>query len=243
MKNISFVKKILSIILSAFILVSFSGCNRASGDFTKNSNGNIVDANGVEYEHLANEGILYYLGKPIFKGGIEGEQKSANHMGYTSQTGMFSIENSKTNNILIRCYPNSEWYGIYRKSSLKEFDFTVDNCSRIELVMGCGDTEKDALHVSCGDGIGNASEIAKFLSEVRAQKSPKEAGLYDLIKKQDGTLENCYVYGVIYGFFKEEPYLVVCMEVTSYNDLAYSVSVDNKEYILPAGWLERLRKN
>ena len=37
----------------------------------------------------------------------------------------------------------------------------------------------------------------------------------------DGSFENCYVYAVIYGYFEEEPDLVIRMQVWSYNDLAY----------------------
>jgi len=62
-----------------------------------------------------------------------------------------------------------------------------------------------------------------------------------LVKQPDGMLENCYIYGVLYGFFAEEPNLAVRMEITSYNDLAYSISIEEKEYALPAEWLERLK--
>lgn len=31
------------------------------------------------------------------------------------------------------------------------------------------------------------------------------------------------------------------MEITSYNDLAYSVTVDGREYVLPAQWPQRLK--
>ena len=85
-----------------------------------------------------------------------------------------------------------------------------NNTSLTELYCtGIGNAESDVIHTTCDDGIVEASEIAEFLSDVRSQKDPREAGLYDLIKKPDGMLENCYVYGVIYGFFEEEPNLAV----------------------------------
>ena len=76
---------------------------------------------------------------------------------------------------------------------------------------------------------------------MRSQQSPEAAGLYELVEQEDGFLENCYRYGVIYGFFSEEPNLAVPMTVTSYNDLAYSVSIEGRNYVLPEKWVERLR--
>ena len=90
--------------------------------------------------------------------------------------------------------------------------------------------------------ITDPEEIAAFASDVCSQKDPREAGLYDLARKPDGTLENCYGCAVIYGFFEEEPYLAIPMPVTSYNDLAYSVSIGNEEYVLPEEWLQKLRE-
>lgn len=42
------------------------------------------------------------------------------------------------------------------------------------------------------------------------------------------------------AFFEEEPNLVVRMQVISYNDLAYSISVDENEYVLPNAWFQTL---
>ena len=123
------------------------------------------------------------------------------------------------------------------------FDFSADNCIRLELVSGTGNAEKDAIHTTCDDGITDKSEIAEFLSDVRSQPGPQEAGLYDLIKKPDGTLVNCYLYAAIYGFFEEEPDLAIRMEIFSFNDLAYSVSLEGKEYVLPETWLQRLQNS
>ena len=206
--------------------------------FVRTENGNVVSDSGVEYAHLANEGFLYYLGELEFVGSVQGEEKTSQHLGLSFQTGMFAIKDADNDNILIRRAPNNEWFSIYRATSLPSFDFSVDNCVRLEFIHG--NTENNAIHTTCDDGIAEASEIAEFLCDVRSQQDPREAGLYDLVMRQDGMLENCYVYGAVYGFFEEEPNLAVRMNITSYNDLAYSISIDGKEYVLPAEWLRKL---
>ena len=231
-------KKVLCLIVVTLILLC--GCSPTKEDtFTKNENGNIVSNSGVEYAHLVNEGILYFLGDLEFVGSIQGEEKTSQHLGVPYQTGMFAIKDSDNDNILIRHAPNNEWFSIYRKTSLPSFDFSVDNCIRLEFVSDIGNTKSDVIHTTCGDGLVDTSEIAKFLSDVRSQKDPDEAGLYDLIKKPDGMLENCYIYGIVYGFFDEEPNLAVRMDIISYNDLAYSVLIEGNEYVLPAEWLQK----
>lgn len=230
-------KKVLCLICA--LLMFLCGCSNNS-TFKKNKNNNIVSNSGVEYTLLANEGVLYYLGDLEFVGSIKGEEKTSQHLGMSYQTGMFSIKDADNDNILIRRAPNNEWCAIYRKASLPNFDFSVDNCIRLEFVSGIGNIEEDAVHTTCDDGITDQSEISTFLSEIRMQKDPDEAGLYDLIMKPDGMLENCYVYGVIYGFFDDEPNLASRMEILSFNDLAYSISIEGEEYVLPAEWLQKL---
>lgn len=229
-------KKVLCVIL--VLLMLLCGCSDNS-TFKRNKNDNIVSDSGVEYALLANEGILYYLGDLEFVGSVKGEEKTSQHLGLSYQTGMFSIKGADNDNILIRHAPNNEWFAIYRKASLPNFDFSVDSCIRLEFVPGIGDIKEDAVHTSCGDGITDQSEVSTFLSEIRMQKDPREAGLYDLIRKPDGMLENCYVYGVLYGFFEEEPNLALQMEILSFNDLAYSISIEGNEYVLPAEWLQK----
>ena len=232
-------KKVLCLIVVTFILLC--GCSPTKEEsFTENKNGNIVNNSGVEYALLANEGLLYYFGELEFVGSIQGEEKTSQHLGLSYQTGMFAIKDADNDNILIRHTPDNEWFSIYRKTSLSSFDFAVDNCIRFEFVPGIGNAESNVIHTTCGDGLVDTSEIAKFLSDIRSQKNPREAGLYDLIKKPDGMLENYYVYGVVYGFFEEEPNLAVRMDITSYNDLAFSISIEDKEYVLPAEWLQKL---
>ncbi len=200
-----------------------------SHEFIINENGNIVSDSGVEYAHLANEGLLCILCEMEFVGSVQGEEKTSQHLGVSYQTGMFAFTDTGNDNILIRRTPDNEWFGIYRKTSLPQFDFSVDNCIRLEF-----SSYKENSKIMM-----DPSEIASFLSDVRSQKDPHEAGLYDLIKQPNGNLENCYLYGVIYGFFEVEPYLAVRMEITSYNDLAYSICIQGKEYVLPTEWLQK----
>ncbi len=211
--------------------------------FTKSENGNLVSASGVKYEYLAYESSLCYLGELEFVGSVQGEEKTFQHLGSVFQTGMFAVKEAENDNILIRYEPDNEWLSIYRKVSLPEFDFSADNCIRLEYVSGSGNAEEDSVHTTCKGGISDKTEIAKFLSDVRLQQNPRDAGLYDLVKNPDGILENCYVCGVIYGFFEEEPELVIRMDVTSFNDLAYSVSVEEREYVLPETWMQKLMNN
>lgn len=247
-------KKVVCVIIALLMLLCGCTHNRQldqiptenssnNNVFTEVESGNLVSDSGIEYVQLANEGILYYLGNLEFQGSVKGEEETSQHLGYSYQTGLFALKNDETNNILIRRTPNSEWFSIYRKASLPSFDFSVDKCVRLELVLGIGNLVRDAIHTTCGDGIVDTLEIAEFLSDVRSQKDPREAGLYDLVRKPDGMFENCYRYAVIYGFFEDEPNIAIRMDITSYNDLAYSVSIEGKEYVLPNEWVQRLQNS
>lgn len=207
--------------------------------FTKNKDGIIVSDSGIEYSFLANEGILYYLGDLEFEGSVQRNDIPQEQLNSSYQSGAFSIKNDENKNILIVTSSDSEWYSIYRKTTLPTLDFSADNCTRIEFLPE-KDAVKNTVHTTCGDGITNKSQIAEFFSDVQKQKSPHEAGLYDLVKKPDDTLENCYLCGIIYGFFEEEPNLAIGMHVTSYNNLAYSVSLGKDEYVLPESWCQKL---
>lgn len=232
-------KRIICLLTALFLFLC--GCTPSNSTFKTDEDGNLISAEGVVYSHLANEGILYYFGELESVGHVRGEVKVSQHLDAMFQTGIFAIKGDANRDVLIRRRPNSEWCSIYRKASLPALDYSVDNCVRLEFVIGIGDVENDAVHTSCGEGMTIPSEIAAFLSEVQSQKSPKEAGLYDLVRKPDGQLENCYVCGVIYGFLAEEPNVAIRMTVTSYNDLAYSVSIEGKDYVLSDSWLQMLK--
>ncbi len=194
-------------------------------------NGNYRSPAGTEYEFLCNEGFLYYLGHPTLAGRTP-----------LGRTQFCSIQEDPTDHILIVDSEDSEWFSIYRRADLPAFDYSLENCVRLELFPFNYLTPVDPIHATCQEGITDPEEIFAFVSDIRSQKNPREAGLYDLVRKPDGMLENCYGCAVIYGFFEEEPYLAIPMPVTSYNDLAYSVSIGNEEYVLPEEWLQKLRE-
>lgn len=214
---------------------------RPEGVFTKNERGNLVSDSGVEYAFFAVEWDEYcYLGELEHVAGVEGEDGMSSHMGYPYQTGMFRIKGSDNENILIRHAPENEWYAIYRKAEIPNSTYSTENCIRLEYVPMSARMNNDNTHVLCGDGLTDPAEIAAFFSQILAQEHPRDAGLYDMIEKPDGFLENCYTCGVIYGFFPDEPNLVICIKVTSFNDLAYSVMYGNDEYVLPDEWFQKL---
>lgn len=111
----------------------------------------------------------------------------------------------------------------------------------MEFVPGNVDELKNAIHLSCGDGISGEADVSEFLTTICSQKTANEAGLYDMTKGPDGQLENCYVCGAVYGFFEEEPNVVLQMQVMSFNDLAYSIYIGAEEYVLPEEWIEKLK--
>jgi hypothetical protein len=232
-------KKFAFLLCLAFLFLCGCAADRIYGDdaaFVKLENGDFRDALGTEYTCLAIEGKLCYLGELEFVGGVQGEKVSFQHLGLSLQTGMFAIKKGKSDSVLIRYAPHNEFYSIYRKADLPEFDYSVENCVRLEWNKGTSNCEKDAVHKDCRGGITDQEKIAAFLSEIRKQQDPREAGLYDLVTKPDGMYENCYLAGEIYGFFEEEPDLAIMMEVYSFNDLAYSVSIEEKDYVFPEEW-------
>ena len=240
-------KRYLCIMLSVLLLFTISSCaekkeyyTEEDVVFTQLENGNLLSPWGTEYAFFANEGFLYYFGDMTFEGGVLGEETELNHLDLHLQTGLFSITDQKDPDILVRRTPDSEWFSIYRKAALPPFDYSVDNCIRLEFVVG-DSYQRDKAHVTCGKGLTDKAEIAEFLADVRTQQSPREAGLYEMIKKPDGTLENCHSYAVIYGFFAEEPNVAVRMDIMTFNDLAYSIEIEGKEYVLPGEWMERLQ--
>ena len=226
------------------LVIFLSGCMPSSFTaFTINSDGNPVDLSGTEYTVLSSKGKLSYLGNRKFVGHIQGEARYSQHLFLSYKPGMYALTDSPNDNILIRQRPNSEWFSIYRKSSLPALDVSVDNCVRLEFIPGLANNMENSAHATCNEGITDPAVIAAFLAEVRQQKTPKEAGLYDMIRKPNGLLENCYLYGTIYGFFAEEPNLVLEMEIYSFNDLAYSVTVDGRQFVLPEAWFQRITQN
>ena len=229
---------ILLLILSTLLLAS---C-RSGGAFTKTEDNYIVSADGTEYVFLANEGLVYTFGATKFLGKIKGEKSSFTHLSSRVETGLFSCENDPDQNILVRSVPDNEWKAYYRKASLPPIDLSPDHCIRFELIKG-RTYDIDIKHMDCGEGIATHEDIKAFLADIRSQKTAQEENLYELVKKPDGRLENCYELGVVYGYFKDEPNLAVPFYVTSFNDKAYSIRMDGMhEYVFPEKWLSELTK-
>lgn len=230
-----------AIILSfVFMLLFLSSCS--SDNFFIKTDDIITAPNGTEYKFLANEGFVCVFGNTEFVGKIKGEKSSFYHLSMKIETGLYSCENDPEQNILVRNVPDSEFRSFYRKASLPDIDLSLDNCIRFELIKG-NEYEIDINHMSCNEGIVDSDDIAAFLVDIRSQKTAKEANLYDLVRKPDGILENCYHLGVVYGYIKDEPNLAIPLYVTSYNDKAYSISLDQShEYVLPEKWISELQK-
>lgn len=235
----------LPLLLAAALFVYIKEWNpfhkAGQNSFTETADGTIVDASGIEYTFLSPENWLGLRELPfdnlIFEGSIAGEPDTLRHLGLSRPTGMYSIRGDRTFDILIRYRHDSEWYSIYRKSSLPPLDSSSDNLNRLIFVDSY---LSEVFAPILGNIIVDPQEIAEFFSDIRSQKTPREAGLYDLIRKPDGLLENCYICGTIYGSFEEESNLFIGMQVTSYNDLAYSVSIEGRDCVLPEKWLKRL---
>lgn len=189
--------------LLSFLAILLCGCSdyfRVGEDdvFTINSDGNLVSPSGVEYTYLANETELIYLGESEFMGGGAGEVKSSYHLDSAYQIGVFATTNDDNDNLLIRIAPDSEWFSIYRKASLPPFDFSLDNCIRLEFIRGYGFNDEDSVHPTCDGGIVDKAEIEELFKDVKSQQNPEDAGLYELVRNSDGILENCAVCGVCF---------------------------------------------
>ena len=61
-----------------------------------------------------------------------------------------------------------------------------------------------------------------------------------MVKQPDGTLENCYVYGYLCGVVQEDINLVIPLQIVSFDDKAYSIMLDDVEYVLPEEWINEL---
>ena len=237
-------KRIYIIVIYIATLIVLTSCKSAP-EFVLLDNGNIADQNGIEYEYLAREGSIVTFGKKTFMGRIKGEKAYLEHLGGMFKTGMYFSEGDIDLRILRRTLPDSEWTSFYRKASLPELDFSIDSVVRLELIRFKDVYAENGLapgieHLTCNEGIKTNDEIENFLEDVRNQQSPIEAGLYDLVKRPDGKLENCYGYGYVYGFVKDEPNLAIPLQVMSFDDKAYSIRIEGKDYVLPEKWLEAL---
>ncbi len=227
------------LIASLFLLC---GCSREPV-YTELKNGNVVSPDGVEYTLIGTEPELYYLGTLTFEAGVKGEEKYTYlSEDFPHRNGMYSVTESATDDILIRKLPDNEWYSVYRRVTRPPLDLSPERCVQLELFSSNDPFLLEVDHTTCADGIRDPAVIAEFFADVFSQKSPEEAGLYDLVRQPDGSLENHKGCGVVYAFFEDEPELLMPMFVSSFNDQAYSVYVpiEGRSYVLPMEWMDLL---
>ena len=76
--------------------------------------------------------------------------------------------------------------------------------------------------------------------KIASGQKAKDAGLFDLVKQPDGTLKNCYVYGYVCGVVQDDINIVIPLEVMSFDDKAYSIKINDIEYVLAQEWIDKL---
>jgi hypothetical protein len=237
-------KYIIKIVGLIFVIFSQNSC-KFDDHFIEKRNGNIISPEGIEYVFLAHEGFVCTFGESKFLGKIRGEYPKLHHLGGSLNTGMYScdIENL---DILYRIKPNNEWRTYYRKASLPKIELIPENCIRFEFIRYKkkeyyeNNISSSQIHMICNEGLTNVEEIQSFLNSIKKEKSPSEAGLYELITNEDGRLENCYLMGCVYGYFENETNLAISYNVWSFDDRFYSIDTDFGKYVLPIEWLDKL---
>ncbi len=231
-------KKIIR--LSLTLVMVFCLLIYSNTELFKEEGYTIISPGGIKYVFLANEeeSLVTTFGSRYFLGRIEGEKTSFCHLDAEMYTGIYSCEKDPERRTLVRVVPDSEWLFYYRKASLPKLDLTPDNCIRFELIKD-NPWIPDIKHMTCNDGIVNPDDLKAFLADVRSQKTAEEAGLYNLVRKPDGTLDNHINY-VAFGYFKDEPNLAIKLYVSNFNNEAYSIEIDGKEYVLPEKWYKAL---
>ena len=223
----------VSIILTCLaIIFSFTACSK-DAELTETENKTIVAKDGTEYTFVGNEGSVWCFGEWEFIGHLKGEKKTFVHLTDKIKTGMYSVNDSQ--DVLVRYFPDNEFAAMYVKSALLKKEVALDNCIRFELVKGSLINNEEAA--ISGEGI---TECEQFLDEIKNGQTAKDAGLYDLVKQPDGTLKNFYVYGYVCGIIQEDVNIVIPLEVMSFDDKAYSIRIDDIEYVLTQEWADKL---
>jgi len=227
-------RKVFAVFICMVIAFSFAACNNDENvAFTEADNKTVVANDGTEYTFVGFEGRVSCFGEWDFIGHVEGEKKSFVHLTDKIKTGMYSVNGEQ--NVLVRYYPDNEFSAIYVKSGLLKTEVTLEKCIRFGFVKDSRfNKDEEALPKK---GI---TECEQFLNEMKNGQTAKEAGLYDLVKQPDGTLKNCYVYGYVCGIVQEDVNIVIPLEVKSFDDKAYSISIENIEYVLTEEWAEKL---
>ena len=225
-------RKLSIIFICLVIIFSFTACSN-NVEFTEIENKIIVATDGTEYTFVGNEGKVWCFGEREFIGRVKGEKKTFVHLTNKIKTGMYSVNGSK--DVLVRYFPDNEFAAMYVKSELMKTQVALDNCIRFEFVKGTLLNNEEITISQKG-----ITECEEFLNEIKSGQNAKDAGLYDLVKQPDGMLKNCYVYGYVCGVIQEDINIVVPLEVMSFDDKAYSIVIDNIEYVLPQEWINKL---
>ncbi|MBE6619391.1 MAG: hypothetical protein E7626_06415 [Ruminococcaceae bacterium] len=226
MRNISIIFICLAIIFS------FVACNN-NVEFTETENKTILSADGTEYTFVGNEGYVGCFGEKEFIGHIKGEKKSFIHIAMRIKTGMYSVNGS--HDVLIRYLPDNEFASIYVKSELLKTEFSLDNCIRFEFVKYSHYNDEETTISEKG-----ITECEQFLSDIKSGQTVEDAGLYDLVRQPNGMLKNCYTYGYVCGIIQEDLNLFIPLRVMSFDDKAYSITIDDTEYVLSQEWIDKL---
>lgn len=225
-------KRMLAILICLVIVFSFVACN-TNVAFTETENKTIVANDGTEYTFVGFEGRVSCFGGWDFIGHVEGEKKSFVHLFNRIKTGMYSVDGKQ--DVLVRYFPDNEFSAIYLKSDLLKAEITLENCIRFGFVKGSLFNKDEAALSKKG-----ITECEQFLNEIKNGQTAREAGLYDLVKQPDGMLKNCYVYGYACGVIQEDINIVIPLEIVSFDNKAYSITIDDTEYVLSKDWLNKL---
>lgn len=225
-------RKVFAIFICVAIIFSFAACNNDNVKFTETENKTIVATDGTEYTYVGNESQVWCFGERDFIGHVEGEKKSFVHLTSKIKTGMYSVNGGQ--DVLVRYWPDNEFASIYVKSDLLKTEITLENCIRFEFVKDLLSDNAKVLNSNTG-----ITECKQFLNEIKNGQKAKEAGLYDLVKQPDGMLKNCCVYGYVCGVLQENINLVIPLQVMSFDDKAYSITIDDIEYVLSKEWVDK----
>ena len=225
-------RRLSIIFLCLGIIFSFAAC-ATNVEFAETENNTIASTDGTEYTFVGIEGEVWCFGGREFIGHVEGEKKTFVYLTNNIKTGMYSVNNSQ--DVLVRYLPDNEFASLYVKSELLKSEVSLENCIRFEFVKNSLFNDEKTTILKTG-----ITECKQFLDEIKSGQKAKDEGLYDLVKQSDGTLRNCYVCGYVRGVLQEDIGLVMPLEVKSFDDKAYSIIIDDIEYVLPQEWVDKL---
>ena len=225
-------RKIFVIFICFVVVFPFSACANEV-KFTETGDKTIVTIDGAEYTFIGYEGRVWCFGEREFIGHVKGEKKNFVHLANNVKTGMYSVDGSQ--DVLVRYIPDNEFAAIYVKSELLKTEVAIDTCVRFDFAKGSLFDRDETIISKTG-----ITECEDFLNEIQSGQKAKDAGLYDLVKQPNGMLENCYVYGYVCGVIQEDLNIVIPLQVMSFDDKAYSITINDIEYVLTQEWVDKL---